>query len=234
MRARARVLPSSETAGACAGLFTYDDTEHDPNIKPPESDMEVLTHDPETIIRITNQPDFNRTTGELVPGAQTKVTIDSWRQWSVHRLDWFSYLSRSWYNGQALVDKTYGVPHMASSFIMNMWSDGGFWTKDMSVGDEVYLAVEWFMMGYNASDDQPANNLCTKPCKLDGLKEVGKPERIYEVVPQTSFSSMPSTLTTATSSAAASSSTTTTDGLKEVDKRERIDELVTTMLRSGW
>ena len=102
IRASLRVVPSAGTPssyqdvsganathpvdpGAVVGLFTYS---NDAN----ESDIEILTRDPITRIRYTNQPsdDDEDSTDAALPDS----TI--WTEWLDHRIDWFSDVSR-WY-----------------------------------------------------------------------------------------------------------------------------------------
>ncbi|KAB8234429.1 glycoside hydrolase family 16 protein [Aspergillus alliaceus] len=131
--------------GACVGLFTYQS-------KTCESDIEILTADPPNVIHYSNQPDYDPVSDTAIPGAGSIVNLSvPWTGWVTHRLDWFPGLSR-WYADQGLqVVKGYGVPGMASTVVLNLWSDGGDWTGDLRVGESVFLGVEWIEMAFNVS-----------------------------------------------------------------------------------
>ncbi|KAL4905008.1 hypothetical protein BDW74DRAFT_153962 [Aspergillus multicolor] len=132
-------------AGACAGVFTYFNGEN-------ESDIEVLTQDPKTTIRYTNQPGLDENDNEI-PGASVAATMlngAQWDEWHTHRLDWTPDLS-SWYlDGELAHTKTYGIPREPSTIILNMWGNGGpLWTGDMAVGAAAYLEIEYIEIYYN-------------------------------------------------------------------------------------
>jgi hypothetical protein len=133
--------------GACVGIFTY----RFPNC---ESDIEILTNDPSTRVRYANQPDYDPETDEMIPGASTVADVDvPWTEWSTHRLDWLSGVSRWWVNKKPQGTKTYRVPNMESRLVINLWSDGGDWTGDMRLGDTIYLGIEYIELAYNRSSD---------------------------------------------------------------------------------
>jgi hypothetical protein len=178
-RFRARVIGPNNTAaspGACAGLFTfYDDSN--------ESDVEILTKDPEDVYRYTNQPSLNKE-GNTVPAASIEGTdLPPWSEWHTHRIDWLCKTS-NWYLDDGLVaSNTYSVPREPSGLIMNLWSDGGEWSWEMGIGEEVWLEVEWVEAVFDTSGpvDGPGKGKrgmegCETVCKVDGVKEVGVPE----------------------------------------------------------
>ncbi|KAJ5141813.1 Endo-1-3(4)-beta-glucanase [Penicillium atrosanguineum] len=134
-------------SGACVGIFTY----RPPNCK---SDIEILTSDPSYRVRYANQPDYDPETDGMIPGASTVADLDvPWTNWSTHRLDWLSEVSRWWVNDKPQEAKTYRVPNMESRLVINLWSDGGAWTGDMRLGDSIYLGIEYIEMAYNRSSD---------------------------------------------------------------------------------
>ncbi|KAL2802367.1 concanavalin A-like lectin/glucanase domain-containing protein [Aspergillus granulosus] len=143
IRIRARVRGDP---GTCAGIFTYYD---DVN----ESDIEILTRDPTNHVRYTNQPGLDAN-GNEIPEATVEAVMGGgavWTDWNDYRLDWTAELS-SWYlNGELAHTKTYGIPTQPSTFIMNMWGDGGVWTGDMAVGAAAYLDIEWVEILYNTA-----------------------------------------------------------------------------------
>ncbi|KAL4863178.1 hypothetical protein BDV12DRAFT_189852 [Aspergillus spectabilis] len=143
IRVRARVRGD---AGTCAGIFTYYDDDN-------ESDIEILTRDPTNHIRYTNQPGLDED-GNEIPGASTDAVMAGgavWTDWNEHRLDWTDERS-SWYlNGELAHTKTHGIPSEPSTFILNMWGDGGEWTGDMEIGSAAYLDIEWIEILYNTA-----------------------------------------------------------------------------------
>ncbi|KAJ5670485.1 Endo-1-3(4)-beta-glucanase [Penicillium maclennaniae] len=143
----ALIEPGRPPSGACVGIFTY---------RPPncESDIEILTSDPLHRVRYANQPDYDPETDVMIPGASTILDLEvSWTNWSTHRLDWLSEVSRWWVNDKPRDAKTYRVPNMESRVVINLWSDGGIWTGDMRLGDRVYLGIEYIELAYNRSSD---------------------------------------------------------------------------------
>ncbi len=132
--------------GVVAGMFTYlNDSQ--------ESDIEILTRDPPNRIRYTNQPSVG-SDGWDVPGASSEVELPApivWTDWVTHRLDWTPNMS-SWYaDGQWLLDKEYGVPRLPSYLVLNLWSNGGDWSGNMSLGSAAYLDIQWIDMVFNKS-----------------------------------------------------------------------------------
>ncbi|KAL4816971.1 concanavalin A-like lectin/glucanase domain-containing protein [Aspergillus spinulosporus] len=142
VRARVRGAP-----GACAGIFTYLDDKT-------ESDIEILTRDPSTHIRYTNQPGLDDD-GNEIPGASTDAVLPNgavWTDWVEHRLDWTPELSAFYANGELVETKTYGIPDAPSSFIVNIWGDGGSWSGTPDVGSAAYLDIQWIEVLFNTSD----------------------------------------------------------------------------------
>ncbi|KAJ5803128.1 uncharacterized protein N7503_005578 [Penicillium pulvis] len=134
-------------SGACIGIFTY-------HAKNCESDIEILTSDPTYRVRYANQPDYDPLTDRMIPGAATVANISvPWTTWSTHRLDWHADRSRWYVNGELEDVKSYRVPNLQSRLVINLWSDGGFWTGDMRVGDKVFLGIEYIELAYNRSSD---------------------------------------------------------------------------------
>lgn len=133
--------------GACAGIFTYFSTTS-------ESDIEILTADPPNRVHYANQPDYDPVKNQIIPGAQiTKDVPVPWTSWSTHRLDWFSGISRWYVENQHQTSLTYSVPTDPSMLIVNLWSDGGLWSGNLTVGESVYLGIEWIEVAYNLTSD---------------------------------------------------------------------------------
>ncbi|KAF2197107.1 concanavalin A-like lectin/glucanase [Delitschia confertaspora ATCC 74209] len=175
LRIRIRVRGS---AGAVAGFFTFAD---DAN----ESDIEILTSDPSSTIRYTNQPSVNKKTGDAIPESSISASnLSDWREWHDHRIDWLEHESFWWLDGRMTASNTYSVPRRPSGLVLNMWGDGGEWSGDMGVGGSAELMVEWVEMVFNTSGPVEGGGLekrkkrkgCEVVCKIDGVKEVGRPE----------------------------------------------------------
>jgi len=141
LRFRARIMGS---AGAVAGLFTFfDDTN--------ESDIEILTRDTPATYRFTNQPGVNKK-GDEIPQASQKVeNLPRWDEWRTHRIDWLPSMSRWFVDGKFVTQSSYSVPRKPSGLIMNMWSNGGEWSGNMSVGDSAELQIQWVQLLFNTS-----------------------------------------------------------------------------------
>jgi len=141
LRFRARILGSP---GAVAGLFTFvDDTN--------ESDIEILTSDPTTTYRYTNQPATNKH-GDDVPQASKMIGgLPAWNEWRDMRIDWLPGMSRWFLDGSFVAGSTYSVPRKPSGLVLNMWSDGGVWSGNMSVGNSAELQIEWIQVLFNTS-----------------------------------------------------------------------------------
>lgn len=195
LRVRARVVGDP---GAVAGIFFF---RNDQN----ESDIEILTRDADTKIRYTNQPSVDAD-GNEVPGSSTQVDLTTGEQidapvldsrglvfrardddaaavkhtdWHTHRLDWTAQKT-SWYlDDRHMLDKTYGVPSLSSQVILNMWSDGGTWSGNMSVDHEARLEIEWVEIAYNTSGPvrdeiaTDAQGKCKHVCRVDETDEKG-------------------------------------------------------------
>ncbi|KAK0618771.1 hypothetical protein DIS24_g11548, partial [Lasiodiplodia hormozganensis] len=141
LRMRARVVGDP---GAVAGFFTFYDDDN-------ESDIEILTDDPEAVIRYTNQPAVG-SDGNEVPQASLKVAqLPSWRDWQEHRIDWLPHRSNWYLDGALRATNTYSVPRRPSYLVLNMWSDGGEWSGDMDVGGSAELQIQWIEMVFNTS-----------------------------------------------------------------------------------
>ncbi|KAL9014196.1 MAG: hypothetical protein Q9173_001159 [Seirophora scorigena] len=165
IRVRARV---TGTPGACAGIFTYRSDDQ-------ESDIEILTRDPDSTMRATNQPGVDAQ-WRVIPEAFTQLTISapgseangSWTNWNEYQLDWLPGQSEWYVNGVSKLNKTYGVPTEASNIQVRMWGDGGNWTGEMSDGGVATLDIEWIDLVFNTSDSAPGE-ACTRVCNVDNI-----------------------------------------------------------------
>ncbi|KAF2255706.1 glycoside hydrolase family 16 protein [Trematosphaeria pertusa] len=183
MRMYAKVTGSK---GAVAGFFTFfDDTN--------ESDIEILTDDPTDVIRYTNQPAVDKEGNEVAAASLAPDRLPAWDDWQTHRIDWLPKNSYWYLNDKQVAANTYSVPRKPSGLVVNMWSDGGEWSGNMSVGDSAEFHIQWIEMTFNTSgpvEGAPGGNKkrdleiletrkdkgCKVVCKIDGVKTVGTPE----------------------------------------------------------
>lgn len=54
-------------------------------------------------------------------------------------------------NGESVASIGFQTPRDPAGLFVNMWSDGGAWTGNMSVYDEAYLQIQWIEIAYNTS-----------------------------------------------------------------------------------
>lgn len=170
IRLRARVRGN---AGAVAGIFTYyNDTV--------ESDIEILTQDSASSVEYSNQPTLDAG-GDVIPGSNFNTSMPGggstqWTDWNVYRLDWLPGRSAWYVNGELAASTRVNVPADESMVVVNMWSDGGFWSGNMSVGAEAELQIQWIEMVFNMPDAD-ASSLRGKGvvCSVDEV--VGTPVR---------------------------------------------------------
>lgn len=170
IRLRARVRGN---AGAVAGIFTYyNDTV--------ESDIEILTQDSASSVEYSNQPTLDAG-GDAIPGANFNTSMSGggstqWTDWNVYRLDWLPGRSAWYVNGELAASTRVNVPADESMVVVNMWSDGGFWSGNMSVGAEAELQIQWIEMVFNMPDaDASSRRGKGVVCSVDEV--VGTPVR---------------------------------------------------------
>ena len=172
IRVRGRI---SGDAGAVAGIFLYADDDD-------ESDIEILTSDPSTQFRATNQPSVDKD-GNEIPGASSTDAFPaadgssgngSWTDWNQWRLDWGDSVSEWLVNDKLVSNKAYGLPKKPCHIVVNVWSDGGTWSGNMSVGGSAVMDVEWIELVYNVTGDSLAK--CNVTCKVDDGAQPGAPE----------------------------------------------------------
>lgn len=105
--------------------------------------------------------------------------VDLRSEWGVRRLDYLFPYSSIWSNDKVeYVQRDLFNPG-ERQVSLSIWSYGSIGTDKMHVGDEAYIAVEWFMMTYNNTEDKLfSKRHCEKACKIDDLKVIGVPERV--------------------------------------------------------
>lgn len=102
--------------GVCFGHFIYgDDTD--------EVDVEVLTKQGGNIINYTNQP--GGTSGATVAKSVSPASTTAFHE---HRFDWVAGKTRFYLDGTLESTITVNVPKIATTYIMNLWGDGGSWS----------------------------------------------------------------------------------------------------------
>ncbi|KAH6999155.1 concanavalin A-like lectin/glucanase domain-containing protein, partial [Ilyonectria sp. MPI-CAGE-AT-0026] len=144
-RVSARV---SGASGAVAGFFTYhNDTQ--------ESDIEILTKDGDGRVHFSNQPTTDKNE-KIISDTTFNDSLPestSINDWAIYRLDWLPSLDMSvWYvDGEQLRTTQTNVPQAASTVFIDMWSNSGWWSGDMAVGDQATLEIQWIEMAFNAS-----------------------------------------------------------------------------------
>lgn len=174
--------------GAVAGFFTFvDDTN--------ESDIEILTDDPTSQIRYTNQPSVDKQGNEIAAASVGPTNLASWENWQTHRIDWLPKHSYWYLNNQQVAANTYSVPRKPSFLVLNMWSDGGEWSGKMQINGSAEFHIQWIEMTFNTSGPyqgsasrgkreestsffkrKRASKGCQTVCKIDDVAQVGTPE----------------------------------------------------------
>ena len=194
IRVRMRVAGDG---GAVAGVFLYSNDNN-------ESDLEVLTRDPSEDFRATNQPALdlkgqviedatntipipaadNDQNGKTVKALGSSVTTNTTAvvngtrgDWNEYRLDWLPGSSEWIVNGHLVDSKTYGVPTGHCHLAINLWSNGGSWSGNMSVGGQAHMDIEWIEMAYNVTGEEGSH--CDILCGVDETgSDIGSPKFI--------------------------------------------------------
>lgn len=187
MRMSGRVVGAK---GAVAGFFTYFDDEN-------ESDIEIRTNDATDVMRYTNQPSENDDGTKVAGASLERSNLAPWNEWQTHRIDWLETDSYWFLNGEQTAANSYGIPQMPSGLIVNMWSDGGTWTGNMTVGESAEFQIQWIEMAFNTSGsvegpDKPSKRDldtlekreegCGTVCKIDDVKRLGTPEVVSKSI----------------------------------------------------
>ena len=135
--------------GACTSMFTYLNDDQ-------ESDIEILTSGPDTVIQYTNQPGST-------PGATTNATMPSgltWEDWVTHRVDWTPGNTIWSVNGIEVVNQALQTPTEPSYLLFQAWSNGESWTGEMAVDGEAEMDIQWIEILYGATDASACSNVC--------------------------------------------------------------------------
>lgn len=185
--------------GACAAMFTFRPWDGVGHVQ--EADIEILTGGPRDRIQYTNQPS-NDDAGDEVPEATRNASMPGdliWDNWAVHRLDWTPERSVWYVEGEEVASIEFQTPKDPAQVVFNMWSDGGSWSGNMSVGDEAYLQIQWIEMVFNATEEvwegsnqgrgskvgledlarRDGDGGCNVVCSIDERDEVGTAKMLW-------------------------------------------------------
>lgn len=148
-------------AGACTSIFTY---LWAPSLKDvQETDIEMLTRDPETAIHYTNQPSYLED-DTTIPGASNNITLPGgkkWTDWMTHRLDWTPGMTTWSVDGQELHAQSFQAPVDPAQVVLNAWSDGKEWTGVMKEGGQAFQDVQWIEIAYDVTNQGSCSNVCS-------------------------------------------------------------------------
>ncbi|ODQ52789.1 concanavalin A-like lectin/glucanase, partial [Saitoella complicata NRRL Y-17804] len=150
------------TPGVCAGFFYYkSDTQ--------ETDIEVLTSESTNQIHYSNQPAYDASTDNSVPGATyTEAVSGGWTSSIQHRFDWQPSVTTFYQNGNAIRQMTVNVPSTPGAVIMNVWSDGGDWTQGPPTAD-AHMYISNYQFYFNVTNDQQgSSSTFEKSCAAAG------------------------------------------------------------------
>lgn len=164
-RFMARVVGSP---GACAGLFTYLAGTNEAEVQ--EADIEILTREARDLVHYTNQPSVDGAGHDVSRAtvAGTNPGDRAWTLWNVYRVDWMP-TQVSWYvNGASVANISFQTPQAPAALVVNMWSDGGVWTGNMTLLDEAFLQIQWIEIAYNTSGPRAGSGAAGALAKRKG------------------------------------------------------------------
>lgn len=192
------LMRTSGGPGGVTAMFTYRDAAELANVQ--EADLEIRTQDPKNTVQYTNQPSYTDS-GDTIAEATQNITMPyglDWTAWAVHRLDWTPTRSTWYIDGNQVADITFQRPRDPSQIMMNSWSDGGSWSGNMSVGDQVLMNVQWLEMVFNSTEeigawtDSPSPGSssrsisrradgggCKSVCSIDNTTELGVARQLW-------------------------------------------------------
>ncbi|PWW71605.1 Glycoside Hydrolase Family 16 protein, partial [Tuber magnatum] len=126
------------------------------------------------------------TEAEKLKKRSSPTALIKYDEWHTHRIDWVDGKSSWFVDGEHLLDKKYGVPTVPSYFVMNLWSDGGVWSGNMTKGQSVYMEIEFVEMAFNITGDDRGSSgrnvrrgapaKCDRICVIDDVAVTGTPE----------------------------------------------------------
>ncbi|KAL2259949.1 hypothetical protein VTK26DRAFT_6196 [Humicola hyalothermophila] len=182
LRARMRTRGA---AGAVTAMFAYRGADTLAGVQ--ESDLEVRTADPRTLVHYTNQPSYTDD-GDVIAQATRNATLPAgraWSDWAVHRMDWTPRATTWFVDGVPVAQIDFQVPRDECNVILNAWGDGGGWTGNMSAGDAAYLQVQWLEIVFNSTEprdggDGDGDRVCHAVCSIDRTTQLGTPVMLWD------------------------------------------------------
>ena len=185
-------------AGAVAAFFTYRSADKLVDIQ--EADVEILTRGPRTKVQYTNQPSYTETDDQQGddPRATRNASMPFGKtvgDWAVYRLDWTPSRSVWYVDGQQVADIAFQVPRDPAGLNINMWSDGGNWSGNMSVGGEAKLQVQWIEILFNTTANEAKSKrrlprraasgagnhpMCRRVCSIDEIPHPGTVVKLWD------------------------------------------------------
>ncbi|KAF2431942.1 concanavalin A-like lectin/glucanase [Tothia fuscella] len=153
--------------GAVASIFTYyNDTQ--------EADIEIFTRAPSDTVLYSNQPIAVGDDYIYIPGAMTNVTTtkaQAYDDWQIHRLDWIDGRTVVFIDDKEVNTSTVNVPvaNPPSRIYLDMWSNGGNWTGNMTIGNSAVMDIQWIEMLFNSTDSWAAPATNKKVCAASAV-----------------------------------------------------------------
>lgn len=151
--------------GGVTSIFTYREAKELADVQ--EADIEFLTQGADDRVQYVNNPAYTLE-GQNFPEATRDVEIPHGRpfsDWLVHRLDWTPRRSTWYVDGNQTAAIAFQVPRDPSHVVFNVWSDGGYWSGNMSMGGQVALQIQWIEMVYNTTKEDEGG--CGAVCSID-------------------------------------------------------------------
>jgi hypothetical protein len=72
---------------------------------------------------------------------------------------------------------SFQAPKHPAQLILNMWSDGGSWTGNMSIGAASYLQIQWIEIAYNTSGPTTGSKMVRDGLELlEQVSELPSPQ----------------------------------------------------------
>lgn len=122
------------------------------------------------MVQYTNQPSDSDSGHPISQATRNSTNPDErdWTLWNTYRYDWTPQTSAWYVNGESVANISFQVPRDPTQVILNMWSDGGVWTGNMSTFDQAFMQIQWMQMVFNTSGPYAGNTRR----KRDGMSEV--------------------------------------------------------------
>lgn len=91
-------------------------------------------------------------------------------------------------DGELAAENGFQAPRDPAGVILNMWSNGGTWTGNMTVYDEAFLQIQWVEMVFNTSvsisgrlnEEKAKEERCETVCSVDeNVTVIGSPAILW-------------------------------------------------------